>query len=809
MSQALVTTPLAVTFSPANDRLQAVGRRIGDLASLDQSLALLGLDHLRRIADLHGKATLRHMEALRALWTTPREPQALAEAWGAYATDAAQRGVLTLDALREVGNVMVAQARAPRDEHPVLMYEYASVLDGRTLPRPVNYELVQILPSAGTKVDATKRPYLIIDPRAGHGPGIGGFKSDSQVGVALAYGHPVYFTIFRPMPEPGQTLADVTAAEGRFVREVARRHPAAPKPVVIGNCQGGWAAMLLAASNPDVTGPVVANGSPLSYWAGKRGVKSLRYLGGLTGGAWPALLLADLGNGVFDGANLVLNFESMNPGNTWWRKYFHLYANIDTEAPRFAGFERWWSGFYFMNETEMRWIVENLFIGNRLQRGTALLAGRAPVDLRKIKAPIIVFASHGDDITPPQQALNWIRAVYESEREIRACGQRIIYMVHPDIGHLGIFVSANVAKKEHDRIVSTLEAIEALQPGLYEMRVEQKTGEGMHTQFTVGFAERTMADLAALDDGADDEVPFALVDRTSQVAVDAYEVAMRPFVQASVTPASAEAMVHMHPLRLRRYALSDLNPAMQPVAKMAEEVRKVRRPAPETNPFVQAERLFADFVETAMTCTRDMLDAWQEMSFFRIWGNPMLARMMEAQTEGTGPQIGETLRELPAVQAALMNIDRGGYAEGVIRMLILMAKSRGEVRQSRLERSDAILRSTEPFRGLGAEKRARIIAEQSLIVEFAPEDAVATLPGLIDVAERTRAMDTVQEIAGDVAEMSEPTLRMLMRLRELLDLPPLTLVAPALPPGVPVGRKPKKDAETPEPAAAAEHTGAE
>ncbi|HME27147.1 MAG TPA: DUF3141 domain-containing protein [Acetobacteraceae bacterium] len=475
------------------------------------------------------------------------------------------------------------------------------MVDGRELPRPVNYLLVQILPGPGMTVDPTKRPYMIIDPRAGHGPGIGGFKSDSQVGVALTYGHPVYFVIFRALPEPGQTLADVTAAEGRFVREIATRHPNSPKPVILGNCQGGWAAMLLAASNPDVTGPVIANGAPMSLWAGVQGRNPLRYFGGLTGGAWSALLVSDLGGGRFDGANLVLNFEMMNPGNTCWRKYFNLYVNADTEGERFAGFERWWSTFYFMSEAEIRWIVENLFVGNRLQKGTAVLAGRGPVDLRKIKAPIIVFASHGDDITPPQQALNWIGAVYESEQEIRACGQRIIYMVHPDIGHLGIFVSAKVAKKEHDRIVSTLEAIEALAPGLYEMRVEQKTGEGVHTEFTVGFEERTMADLRQLNEGHEDEAPFALVDQMSQIEVDAYEIAARPLVQAAVTPASAQAMVQTHPLRLRRYLLSDTNPAMRPVAGLAETVRGARRPADAANPFILAERLFGDIVESSMT----------------------------------------------------------------------------------------------------------------------------------------------------------------------------------------------------------------
>ena len=68
---------------------------------------------------------------------------------------------------------------------------------------------LRILPPSGVEVNDQKRPYVIIDPRAGHGPGIGGFKEDSEVGVALRAGHPVYFVIFFPEPEPGQTLIDV------------------------------------------------------------------------------------------------------------------------------------------------------------------------------------------------------------------------------------------------------------------------------------------------------------------------------------------------------------------------------------------------------------------------------------------------------------------------------------------------------------------------------------------------------------------------------------------------------------------------
>ena len=193
-----------------------------------------------------------------------------------------------------------------------------------------------------------RRPYVIIDPRGGHGPGIGGFKDDSQVGVALHAGHPVYFVIYFPDPEPGQTLLDVCQAEREFVRHVRALHPDAPKPGIVGNCQAGWAAMMLAATNPDDTGPVVVVGAPMSYWGGAwsegEGDNPMRYAGGLLGGTWLASLTSDLGAGKFDGAWLVQNFENLNPANTFWDKYYHVFADIDTEAARFLEFERWWGG---------------------------------------------------------------------------------------------------------------------------------------------------------------------------------------------------------------------------------------------------------------------------------------------------------------------------------------------------------------------------------------------------------------------------------------------------------------------------------
>ena len=112
-------------------------------------------------------------------------------------------------------------------------------------------------------------------------------KPDSEIGVAIRAGHPCYFIGFSPEPMPGQTIEDVCRAEALFIEEVARRHPKAERnPIVIANCQAGWQTMMTAAIRPDLMGPILVVGSPISYWAGVRGKNPMRYLGGVLGGTW-------------------------------------------------------------------------------------------------------------------------------------------------------------------------------------------------------------------------------------------------------------------------------------------------------------------------------------------------------------------------------------------------------------------------------------------------------------------------------------------------------------------------------------------
>ncbi len=349
---------------------------------------------------------------------------------------------------------------------------------------------------------------MIIDPRAGHGPGIGGSKRDSEIGMALDYGHPVYFILFYTDPIPGQTLPDVIEAMEIFFEKVAELNPHADAPAIIGNCQAGWAAALACADKPGIAGPLVLNGAPLSYWSGIAGVNPMRYMGGLLGGVWVNSFFSDLGNGVFDGANLVLNMELLNPANTYWTKQYNVYSQVDTEEERYLNFEKWWGGFFMMNTDEIHYIVRNLFVGNKLERGDLELHEGHKLSLKNIESPILVFASMGDNIAPAQQALNWIPRVYDSVEDIKRHGQVIIYIVHKDIGHLGIFVAGSVAKKEHKQIIGHFDMIDFLPPGLYEMVIEGDVKSG---KFSTQFEPRTFTDIAAYDDGNADEPDFSVV----------------------------------------------------------------------------------------------------------------------------------------------------------------------------------------------------------------------------------------------------------------------------------------------------------
>jgi poly(3-hydroxyalkanoate) synthetase len=706
-----------------------------------------------------------------------------------YGVDALQRTILFWDVMRRRGNNYLAHLR--RGQPPVLVFEYEGVLSGTELERPVNYSLIRILDRRSPKhpdrrrqaappaaaVDrrdpgrdrrhkplvaekaprATSRPIVIIDPRAGHGPGIGGSKQDSQIGMALDAGHPVYFMIFKTRPVPGQTLEDVRNAQVRFVEEVRRRHPEAPRPAVVGNCQGGWAAALVGAERPELIGPMVFNGSPLSYWGGVEGANPMRYLGGLLGGVWFNSLLSDLGNGIFDGANLVANFENLNPANTLWSKSYNLYAKIDTEVERYLTFEKWWGGFFLMTGQEIHTIVDGLFVGNKLERGEFELAPGKRIDLKANNQPVVVFASFGDNITPPQQAFNWIVRAYGSAGEIRRRRQVIVVHTHEDIGHLGIFVSAKIARRDHKEIIASFTMLDYLPPGLYEMIIEDDPERA--DEYQVRFVEKTTEDLLAIDDRPEEEMAFYGVKRVSELNDALYRFALAPWVRAASNESSAEILRQLHPLRVQRWLLSDLNPWLIPVNMWASIIRNDnRQPAAETNVYRRMEKCVAQSIENGLNFYRDMRDSFWEQLFRTIYENPWMKILHPAPAldPGDSARRVEALRRQDADDLR-QAMGKGGFREAAVRIILALLLADFELQRTGYVMAGRLTRTNRRTRDISPAELQDLVRVQARILQTDTDQAIAALPRLLPTAkERREALVLLQEGVGMLGREPNP-----------------------------------------------------
>jgi Protein of unknown function (DUF3141) len=707
-----------------------------------------------------------------------------------YLVDAAQRSVLFWDVMRQRGNQYLEHL-AETAPH-VLEYDVELVVDGRTLERPVNYGLVRVIPPPGVEVDLTRRPFVIVDPRAGHGPGIGGFKADSEIGVAFKAEHPCYFVGFLPNPVPGQTIEDIARAEAVFLEKVTALHPQADgKPCVIGNCQAGWAVMMLAAVRPELFGPIIIAGAPLSYWAGVHGKNPMRYSGGLLGGSSLTAFAGDLGNGIFDGVWLVENFENQNPANTLWTKQYNLYSKIDTEAPRYLGFERWWGGHVKLNAEEIQFIVDELFIGNNLAAGKIRTSDGTAVDLRNIRSPIVVFCSKGDNITPPQQALGWIVDLYENVDEIRSYGQTIVYTIHETVGHLGIFVSGGVAKKEHGEFSSNIDLIDTLPPGLYEAVFETKTDDTVNPDLATGkwvmrCEQRTLDDIRALGgNDAADERCFATAARVSETNLALYRTYAQPIVRALVNSPLAQWMQQLHPLRLQYELFSNANPMMAPVATMAEQVRNNRRPVATDNPFVAMQENASRQIVAALDAWRQASETIAERCFFAIYGSPVLQAAAGIDPAGTRPLRKASKQPLhqellhKRIAELKSRIPVGGLREAAIRALLYVGLARAAVDERGFE---ALRRIRRAHGDMSLSAFKALVREQFFILLVDTEAALVALPSMLpaDVDKRREAFDLIKQVLSARGAFSEEENERMQRVARTFGLHEASSTAPNL-----------------------------
>jgi hypothetical protein len=697
-------------------------------------------------------------------------PNAFVDYW----RDFAQRSVLFLDILRKRGN-QYEEMRA-RPINSVLIYDFEILLRGDTLPRPVNYALVRVLPPAGVELDERKRPVVVIDPRAGQGPGIGGFKPVSEIGDAFKFGHPVYFVGFTAEPVDGQCVEDVAHAHTVFIERVSELHPESPgRPFVVGNCQAGWHAMMAACMRPDVFGPILIPGAPLSYWAGVRGKNPMRYLGGMLGGSWLARLTSDVGNGIFDGAWLVANFDAGSPSNTFWGKGYNVWADPDQQENRYLAFEKWWGDFILLRGEELQYMVDNLFIGNKFSTGQIVTSDGTRLDLREIRSPIICFCSQGDNITPPQQALDWILDNYESVDDIRRAGQTILYCLNQTVGHLAIFVGTAVAAKEHAQFMNYMELIDVMPPGLYEIVISQKLqGEtadaGVAGDYDLCIEARGLEDIRALGcNSLEDEREFAAAARVSEINNALYETYVHPWIKAMVSPQLASAARKLHPLRVGYSTLSDKNPIMATIAPLAKWVRAERTVPSSANPFVAMQEQFSRMMIQVLDAYGEARDRVEEQVFHAVYGSPLVQDWCAiSQDDGPPrPRPGRSPSTKVALDAEIRRL-RGRFAQGsaldaVARSVIYIAKAHHRVEARCFDVLQRLL-AAEP--GVTFAQFKEALRDQWAILTIDERAATQSLAQLLpqDPGERRAILDKIRSVVAAAGSVDADVQR---RLREI------------------------------------------
>ncbi len=731
-------------------------------------------------------------------------PAQLARAAADYVIDAGQRSVLFADIRRQRGNQYREhlQETAPN----VLNFPSEPVMSGRELPRPVNYALARIIPDADTPADSRKRPFIVVDPRAGHGPGIGGFKPDSEIGAALKAGHPCYFVGFTPDPVPGQSVEDVMHAEAAFVRKVSQLHAdAIGKPCVIGNCQAGWQVLMTAAVWPELFGPIILAGAPLSYWAGKN---PMRYAGGLLGGSWLTAMTSDLGNGRFDGAWLVQNFENLDPANTLWSKQYDLYANVDSEGPRYLGFEKYWGGHVFLEGGEMQYIVDNLFIGNKLATAGLITSEGVRIDLRNIRSPIVVFCSYGDNITPPPQALGWITDLYRDDEDIIGHDQTIVFATHDSIGHLGIFVSGSVGRKEHREFAANIDLIDLLPAGIYRAEVNDRPANARESDLAVDDYLMTIRGSgieevrAIVEPDPASERRFAAAARVSEINLALYRNLLQPWVQRMATPLTARWLQALHPLRIGYEWWSDQHPLAPLVKHLAQQVEENRHHVGAGNPFVQAQSLFSNTIEHVLDNWRDRRDGLYATTFDAIYGSPTvqaLAGQSMRDESPVRPHPGNSPEHCAFLAAELAGLDadtrRGGLPEALVRGLFFVFQTRGEADERHFHHALEVVRPHLSKNGFDRSAMAQfraLVRRQALLIKRDAESALAAIPHLLSTLSPKVRRDAARFISDMVTHGDRLSGKERESLRRVLDL--FYRDASLSPPDARVKRKPRRKA---------------
>jgi polyhydroxyalkanoate synthase len=148
------------------------------------------------------------------------------------------------------------------------------------------------------------------------------------------------------------------------------------------------------------------------------------------------LLVDAFGN--IPGAFMNFGFLMMKPFQLGLGKYLEMIDILDNEEKllNFLRMEEWIFDSPDQAGEAFRQFVKDFYQGNKLIKGEVRI-GTKPVDLRKIRAPVLNVYAEQDHLVPPASSIALERHIGTTDYTVRSF----------PVGHIGMYVSGKV---QHD-----------------------------------------------------------------------------------------------------------------------------------------------------------------------------------------------------------------------------------------------------------------------------------------------------------------------------------------------------------------------
>lgn len=287
------------------------------------------------------------------------------------------------------------------------------------------------------------RPVVVVAPLALHGAVIADLApGHSLVERLLAEGcAPLHLVEWTP----------ATAETARFdvddylLRLAAAIEDVGPPVALLGLCQGGWLALMLAARFPRLVARLALVAAPVDVEAAPSTLATLARMS--SHDALAALLEA--GGGVARGRTLHAAWPADGGGIEAARAALEVETPSDDMLARFRTWDAWTldlPGPYY------RRVVEEVFADNALGRGRFVALGRR-LDLRALRMPILALAGSRDEVVPAPQLMAVLDRVGTRPNSRSA--------IMANTGHLGLMMGLATLSTVWPRIALWLGADEA------------------------------------------------------------------------------------------------------------------------------------------------------------------------------------------------------------------------------------------------------------------------------------------------------------------------------------------------------------